>query len=105
MHDKAPDVVPRSVVNAGRAGAGAGGGPPNSRLVVSNLHYEILPKDLIVRLSLFLSVNEWLICVMLLAALQSIFGQISTLVREPDIKVRNPPLPSCFSCGPLSPVL
>ncbi|EJC97716.1 uncharacterized protein FOMMEDRAFT_162739 [Fomitiporia mediterranea MF3/22] len=64
VHDKAPVDVPKAVVNAG---PGPQAGPLNSRLVVSNLHYEITAKDLI-----------------------AIFGQIGTLVREPDIKVRFP---------------
>ncbi|KAG6335124.1 hypothetical protein ID866_3964 [Astraeus odoratus] len=38
---------------------------PNTKLIVSNLHYEVTPKDLV-----------------------SIFGQVGTLVREPFIRVR-----------------
>ncbi|TFY82735.1 hypothetical protein EWM64_g1278 [Hericium alpestre] len=62
LHDKAPPSGPRrdtaSAVHAG---------PTTNKLVVSNLHYEVTPKDLM-----------------------AIFGQIGTLVREPLI--RKPPL-------------
>ena len=52
LHDKAP-TGPR----AARQNIGLGVSPattPNSKLVVSNLHYEITPKDLTVRTTLFL---------------------------------------------------
>lgn len=55
------------------------------RLEVSNLHYEVTPKDLAVR-SLVLSTAA--IRGTKYRALQSIFGQIGTLVREPVIRVR-----------------
>ncbi|KAI0346142.1 hypothetical protein BDW22DRAFT_1352145 [Trametopsis cervina] len=61
MHDKAPDsnivVMPRAVTDAAPAAE------PNSKLMVSNLHYEITPKDL-----------------------TQIFGQMGTLIREPLIR-------------------
>ncbi|THH11424.1 hypothetical protein EW145_g652 [Phellinidium pouzarii] len=61
LHDMSQDAdVPASVVDSGLKG-----GMPSSKLIVSNLHYNIMPKDLI-----------------------AIFGQIGTLVREPIIKVR-----------------
>ncbi|KAL5499190.1 hypothetical protein ACEPAH_1708 [Sanghuangporus vaninii] len=64
VHDRAPVGVPKSVVKAGAAPKSLGGGNvPTNRIVVSNLHYEIMAKDLV-----------------------SIFGQIGMLVREPDIK-------------------
>lgn len=56
---------PRASLN-GRArlpGALGGGSTPNNKLVVSNLHYEISPKDL-----------------------TAIFGQIGTLICEPQIR-------------------
>lgn len=49
LHDKAP-TGPRAT----RQKIGLGVSPattPNSKLVVSNLHYEITPKDLTVRLA------------------------------------------------------
>ncbi|KAH9941614.1 RNA-binding domain-containing protein [Epithele typhae] len=59
LHDKAPGV-PRAVQNAVSKGPG---GVTNTRIIVSNLHYEVTPKDL-----------------------TSIFGQIGTLIREPQIR-------------------
>ncbi|KAJ7170258.1 hypothetical protein C8R43DRAFT_981725 [Mycena crocata] len=64
LHDMAP-TGPRGGPN-GRAvvpGALGSASVPNSKLVVTNLHYEISPKDL-----------------------TSIFGQIGTLVCEPQIR-------------------
>ncbi|KAJ6472641.1 hypothetical protein DFH09DRAFT_472502 [Mycena vulgaris] len=61
--------APRASADAGQwlhdmaPGARAGPSIPNNRLVVSNLHYEISPKDL-----------------------TAIFGQIGTLVCEPQIR-------------------
>ncbi|KAI0356108.1 RNA-binding domain-containing protein [Trametes cingulata] len=60
LHDKAPGV-PRAV--QATAAARPAGGLTNTRIIVSNLHYEITPKDL-----------------------TQIFGQIGTLVREPQIR-------------------
>jgi len=57
LHDKAPGV-PRAANGLAKPEASI-----NSKLLVSNLHYEITPKDLI-----------------------AIFGQIGTLVREPIIR-------------------
>ncbi|KAF8635400.1 hypothetical protein AX15_000400 [Amanita polypyramis BW_CC] len=54
FHDKTP---------TGPANRAVRPPPPNSKIVVSNLHYEITPKDL-----------------------AAIFGQIGTLVREPLIR-------------------
>ena len=64
VHDKAP-TGPKSgpSSNLGRARPAPGPAGPNSKLSVSNLHYEITPKDL-----------------------TAIFGQIGTLVREPLIR-------------------
>jgi len=62
QHDKAPGAIPSAVVNTN----GNGHVHPaavNTKLVVSNLHYNVTAKDLV-----------------------SIFGQIGTLVREPHIK-------------------
>ena len=54
MHDKAPVGVPKSVVKAGASKdaprAPGGSAQPTNRIVVSNLHYEIMPKDLVVSL-------------------------------------------------------
>ncbi|KAF9567131.1 RNA-binding domain-containing protein [Agrocybe pediades] len=68
LHDKAPTgpAKGRIPANPTRNGPALATGPPasvNSRLVVSNLHYDITPKDLI-----------------------SVFGQIGTLVREPLLR-------------------
>ncbi|TBU26955.1 hypothetical protein BD311DRAFT_410444 [Dichomitus squalens] len=60
LHDRAPGV-PRAVQNT--ASAKATNGVTNTRIIVSNLHYEVTPKDL-----------------------SQIFGQIGTLVREPQIR-------------------
>ncbi|EPQ52200.1 hypothetical protein GLOTRDRAFT_107741 [Gloeophyllum trabeum ATCC 11539] len=57
-HDKAPGVLATRTVSDRPSAAGG-----FTKLLVSNLHYEITPKDLI-----------------------AIFGQIGTLVREPIIK-------------------
>ncbi|KAJ6627966.1 hypothetical protein B0H10DRAFT_1992943 [Mycena sp. CBHHK59/15] len=67
LHDMAP-TGPRASLPGGRGarlpGAlGLGPSPPNSKLVVSNLHYDISAKDLM-----------------------AIFGQIGTLVCEPHIR-------------------
>ncbi|KAF8437998.1 hypothetical protein L210DRAFT_2298974 [Boletus edulis BED1] len=59
LHDRAP--LSSAKANSAIAPATSA----NAKLVVSNLHYEITPKDLV-----------------------SIFGQIGTLVREPLIRVR-----------------
>ncbi|KAL6306367.1 hypothetical protein BKA93DRAFT_774322 [Sparassis latifolia] len=57
LHDKAPGVSPAaSNINATST-------IPTSKLIISNLHYELTPKDL-----------------------TQIFGQIGTLVREPLIR-------------------
>ncbi|KAI0366815.1 RNA-binding domain-containing protein [Pilatotrama ljubarskyi] len=60
LHDKAPGV-PRAV--QATETARPAGGVMNTRIIVSNLHYEVTPKDL-----------------------TQIFGQIGTLVREPQIR-------------------
>jgi len=62
LHDKAPGA-PRAAINSNVHKTEAS---LNSKLVVSNLHYEISAKDL-----------------------TAIFGQIGTLVREPLIRVRS----------------
>ncbi|KAI8969414.1 RNA-binding domain-containing protein [Trametes punicea] len=62
LHDKAPGV-PRTPQAGASARSSPAGGVMNTRIVVSNLHYEITPKDL-----------------------TQIFGQIGTLVREPQIR-------------------
>ncbi|TDL25200.1 hypothetical protein BD410DRAFT_765817 [Rickenella mellea] len=63
QHDKAPGV-PRAVANTNTNGVARGPQAGlNSKLVVSNLHYNVNAKDL-----------------------TAIFGQIGTLVREPHIK-------------------
>ncbi|KAI0312769.1 hypothetical protein OF83DRAFT_615071, partial [Amylostereum chailletii] len=55
VHDKAPrDPATRST---------PANGPPTNKLMITNLHYEVMPKDLM-----------------------AIFGQIGTLVREPHIR-------------------
>ncbi|KAI0720698.1 hypothetical protein C8T65DRAFT_632475 [Cerioporus squamosus] len=59
LHDKAPGV-PRAVQNTV---ARPTNGVTNTRIIVSNLHYEVTPKDL-----------------------SQIFGQIGTLVRDPQIR-------------------
>ncbi|RDX47282.1 RNA-binding domain-containing protein [Lentinus brumalis] len=59
LHDRAPGV-PRAVQNTV---ARPTNGVTNTRIVVSNLHYEVTPKDL-----------------------SQIFGQIGTLVRDPQIR-------------------
>ncbi|KAF9233206.1 hypothetical protein BU15DRAFT_54234 [Melanogaster broomeanus] len=61
LHDRAPLSTARG--NTATASATAPTNAPNTKLVVSNLHYEITPKDLV-----------------------SIFGQVGTLVREPLIR-------------------
>ncbi|KAI1786716.1 RNA-binding domain-containing protein [Ganoderma leucocontextum] len=60
LHDKAPGL-PRAVQNT--AAAKTSNGITNTRIIVSNLHYEVTLKDL-----------------------SQIFGQIGTLVREPQIR-------------------
>lgn len=63
LHDKAP-TGPRALDSGRpRAAAAPTNAPLNTKLLVSNLHYDITPKDL-----------------------TSIFGQIGTLVREPLIR-------------------
>ncbi|KAJ7717643.1 hypothetical protein DFH07DRAFT_1012501 [Mycena maculata] len=64
LHDMAP-TGPKGSVNARPRAPGAPtvSSAPNTRLVVTNLHYEISPKDL-----------------------TAIFGQIGTLVCEPQIR-------------------
>jgi THO complex subunit 4 len=65
LHDKAPTGPARGGASAFR-GAGPPTGPAasiNNKLVVSNLHYEITPKDL-----------------------TAVFGQIGTLIREPLLR-------------------
>ncbi|KIK96200.1 hypothetical protein PAXRUDRAFT_32525 [Paxillus rubicundulus Ve08.2h10] len=57
LHDRAPLASARGNITTTAAAVS------NTKLVVSNLHYEITPKDLV-----------------------SIFGQIGTLVREPLIR-------------------
>ncbi|KAI0739015.1 RNA-binding domain-containing protein [Daedaleopsis nitida] len=59
LHDKAPGI-PKAIQNTV---AKTSNGITNTRIIVSNLHYEVTPKDL-----------------------SHIFGQIGTLVREPQIR-------------------
>ncbi|KIJ62187.1 hypothetical protein HYDPIDRAFT_176708 [Hydnomerulius pinastri MD-312] len=61
LHDRAPFASVKG--NNAPPAATTVTNVPNTKLVVSNLHYEITPKDLV-----------------------SIFGQIGTLVREPLIR-------------------
>ncbi|KAI5996258.1 hypothetical protein EDD15DRAFT_2251365 [Pisolithus albus] len=56
LHERAPNK-PNNTVDTPKSAA------PNTKLVVSNLHYEITPNNLV-----------------------SIFGQVGTLVREPLIR-------------------
>jgi THO complex subunit 4 len=65
LHDKAPGQGPRRPRASATNGA-VGETVANTKLAVSNLHYEITPKDL-----------------------SSIFGQIGTLTAEPHIKYDN----------------
>ncbi|KAE9404558.1 RNA-binding domain-containing protein [Gymnopus androsaceus JB14] len=60
LHDKAPGT---QTLNGDSRRGPSESSEPNSKLIVSNLHYEVTPKDLI-----------------------AIFGQIGTLVREPLIR-------------------
>jgi len=62
LHDRAP-TGPAKMRNAAIHAPVAPAASLNNKLVVSNLHYEITPKDLI-----------------------SIFGQIGTLIREPLLR-------------------
>ncbi|KIM70562.1 hypothetical protein SCLCIDRAFT_1206689 [Scleroderma citrinum Foug A] len=57
LHDPVSSTKPRNATDLPSPAA------PNTKLIVSNLHYEITPKDLV-----------------------SIFGQVGTLVREPHIR-------------------
>ncbi|KAI0288848.1 hypothetical protein B0F90DRAFT_1799671 [Multifurca ochricompacta] len=57
VHDRAPGA-PRNATQSPNPNA-----PPSNKLMITNLHYEITPKDL-----------------------TAIFGQIGTLVREPFIR-------------------
>jgi THO complex subunit 4 len=92
LHDKAPtapakarNVPARTLVPPSAPAAATN----NNALLVSNLHYEITPKDLIVRLDSFYLFQPWLfILFAFLLSLQSIFGQIGTLIREPLLRVR-----------------
>jgi THO complex subunit 4 len=59
VHDRAPGA-PRAATQSSHPNASL-----SNKLMVTNLHYEITPKDL-----------------------TAIFGQIGTLVREPFIRVR-----------------
>lgn len=61
LHDMAP-TAPRALRNRANNNAQPSG-PPSSKLQVSNLHYEVTPKDL-----------------------SQIFGKLGTLVREPAIR-------------------
>ncbi|OBZ67982.1 hypothetical protein A0H81_12462 [Grifola frondosa] len=63
LHDRAPGAT---VVDTGSSNTARTPATINTRLIVSNLHYEVTPKDL-----------------------TQIFGQIGTLVREPLIRVRS----------------
>jgi hypothetical protein len=65
LHDRAP-TGPAKMRNSVICAPIAPAASLNNKLVVSNLHYEITPKDLI-----------------------SIFGQIGTLIREPLLRVRH----------------
>ncbi|KDR80238.1 hypothetical protein GALMADRAFT_242539 [Galerina marginata CBS 339.88] len=65
LHDKAPTGPARARIPANRGGAPPTGPAAgmNNKLLVSNLHYEITPKDL-----------------------TAVFGQIGTLIREPLLR-------------------
>ncbi|PPQ78630.1 hypothetical protein CVT25_010594 [Psilocybe cyanescens] len=65
VHDKAPTGPARGRAPVNRVAPPAPSGPAgiNNKLLVSNLHYEITPKDL-----------------------TSVFGQIGTLIREPLLR-------------------
>jgi THO complex subunit 4 len=78
VHDRAPGA-PRTATQSYELNA-----QPSSKLIVTNLHYEITPKDLTVYFSI-LSLHSR---VMTFVHIEAIFGQIGTLVREPFIRVR-----------------
>ncbi|EKM58049.1 uncharacterized protein PHACADRAFT_206888 [Phanerochaete carnosa HHB-10118-sp] len=61
LHDKAPGVAPAR--QSAPTASTAADASPNTKLLVSNLHYEVTPKDL-----------------------TQVFGIIGTLVREPLIR-------------------
>jgi THO complex subunit 4 len=81
LHDKAPGAPRAANQSNGHTKPEAS---LNSKLLVSNLHYEITTKDLIVRLEHYIPSNNPYRGDLL----QAIFGQIGTLVREPIIRVR-----------------
>lgn len=86
MHDKAP-TGPRGRTTAPR-GSAVPTGPAaavNSKLLVSNLHYDVTPKDLIVRAFPPFDSRPTQADTIYN---QSVFGQIGTLVREPLLRVR-----------------
>ena len=82
QHDRAP-TGPAKMRNATIRAPIAPAAALNNKLVVSNLHYEITPKDLIVRFPSFSNIS------LLIIKIQSIFGQIGTLIREPLLRVRH----------------
>lgn len=77
LHDPVSSTKPRNATDLPSPAA------PNTKLIVSNLHYEITPKDLVVR-----SLCRLKSVVPADCRFQSIFGQVGTLVREPHIRVR-----------------
>jgi hypothetical protein len=75
LHDKAP-TAPRAA-------------SLNNKLLVSNLHYEVTPKDLTVSIQTSSFFPKIFLCRLAQTrSSQSIFGQIGTLIREPQIRVR-----------------
>lgn len=81
LHDKAPAAPTNGASKPVPAAA------VNNKIAVSNLHYEITPKDLAVCFQQFSRSSRTLT----LYFSQAIFGQIGTLVREPLIRVRPTP--------------
>jgi hypothetical protein len=78
VHDRAPGA-PRAATQSSNPNASL-----SNKLMVTNLHYEITPKDLTVCPDPLLPHSH----IMTFYYLEAIFGQIGTLVREPFIRVR-----------------
>jgi hypothetical protein len=55
LHDRAPGTRPRGPIGKGIASGDAAAGAPRSKLHVTNLQYEITPKDLLVRYTALLT--------------------------------------------------
>jgi hypothetical protein len=62
LHDKAPGTRARGPTGRGAAPAGASNGAPRTKLRVTNLQYEITPKDLLVRTLLRMLASSVLMC-------------------------------------------